>query len=200
VGALIGRPVPSHGLLFRNRLAPAVPLVPRCDSSGAPTPSDGELTTRRRHAYASDATGSAEWRFLLGVGSGSLRRGFGTPASGPPIPCRFRLCLVRRSAARRRCRTRLPTPRALPRLAWFWGPCGGKFDAACDSQRSNRLTRPGSSKSARDGKVKAAICAASLLDHAHGAREVRLALLRVDRDVSCDDDHGCAPLQATRNV
>jgi hypothetical protein len=46
----------------------------------------------------------------------------------------------------------------------------------------------------RDGEVEAATCLASLLDNAHGAREVRLGLLRVDRDVSCDDDHGCAPL------
>ena len=34
----------------------------------------------------------------------------------------------------------------------------------------------------RDGKVQAAICLASLLDNAHRAREVRLALLEVDRD------------------
>jgi hypothetical protein len=45
-----------------------------------------------------------------------------------------------------------------------------------------------------DGKVEAASCSASLSDNAHAAREVGLALLRVDRDVSCDDDHGCAPL------
>jgi hypothetical protein len=41
--------------------------------------------------------------------------------------CRFTLCLFRRRAARRRCRTRLPTPRALPRLAWCWGRCCGRF-------------------------------------------------------------------------
>ena len=46
----------------------------------------------------------------------------------------------------------------------------------------------------RDGKVEAAICPASLFDDAYAAREVGLALLRVDRDVACDDDHGCAPL------
>jgi hypothetical protein len=51
-----------------------------------------------------------------------------------------------------------------------------------------------------DGKVEAAICLASLLDNAYGAREVRLALLRVDRDVSCDDDHGCAPLRKSSRV
>jgi hypothetical protein len=51
-----------------------------------------------------------------------------------------------------------------------------------------------------DGKVEAAICLASLLDNAYGAREVRLALLRVDRDVSCDDDHGCAPLRKSSCV
>jgi hypothetical protein len=50
----------------------------------------------------------------------------------------------------------------------------------------------------RDGKVEAAICSASLFDNADGAREVGLALLRVDRDVSCDDDHGCVPFRSLR--
>src|SRR5918999_5833527 len=45
-----------------------------------------------------------------------------------------------------------------------------------------------------DGEVEAAICPASLFDNGHAAREVGRALLRLDRDVSCDDDHGCAPL------
>ena len=46
----------------------------------------------------------------------------------------------------------------------------------------------------RDGEVETAIRLTSLLDDAHEAREVRLALLGVDHDVSRDDDHGCAHL------
>jgi hypothetical protein len=55
--------------------------------------------------------------------------------TGPPRshrswlgPCRkFMLCLPRTRAARRRCHTRLPTPRASPRLARCWGRCRGRF-------------------------------------------------------------------------
>jgi hypothetical protein len=52
----------------------------------------------------------------------------------------------------------------------------------------------------RHGEVEAAIRLASLLDDAHGVREVGLALLGVDRDVSCDDDHGALLPHATMNV
>src|SRR5918992_2964019 len=45
-----------------------------------------------------------------------------------------------------------------------------------------------------DREIEAAGCPASLLDDAHTAREVRLALLRLNGDVSCNDDHGCAPV------
>ena len=45
-----------------------------------------------------------------------------------------------------------------------------------------------------DGEVEAASCPACLFDDAHAAREVGLALLGLDGDVSCNDDHGCAPL------
>jgi hypothetical protein len=41
--------------------------------------------------------------------------------------CRFTLCPFRTRAARRRCRTRLPTPSVLPRLACCWGRCCGRF-------------------------------------------------------------------------
>jgi hypothetical protein len=45
-----------------------------------------------------------------------------------------------------------------------------------------------------DGDVEASSCPARLFDDAHAAREVGLALLRLDGDVSCNDDHGYAPL------
>src|SRR4029453_19649969 len=55
----------------------------------------------------------------------------------------------------------------------------------------------------RDGEVEAASCPACLFDDAHAAREVGLALLGLDGDVSCNDDHGallfCTPMhRATR--
>jgi hypothetical protein len=40
--------------------------------------------------------------------------------------CRFTLRPFRTRAARRRCRTRLPTPRALPRLTCCWGRARGR--------------------------------------------------------------------------
>jgi hypothetical protein len=70
--------------------------------------------------------------------------------------------------------------------------------AACDSQRFKEVDAAGVEQVGRDGKVEAAICSASLFHNAHGAREVGLARLRVDRDVSCDDDHGCAPFRSLR--
>src|SRR5829696_194927 len=45
-----------------------------------------------------------------------------------------------------------------------------------------------------DGEVEAASCPACPFDDAHAAREVGLTLLGLDGDVSCDDDHWCAPL------
>jgi len=64
--------------------------------------------------------------------------------------------------------------------------------ASWDSQRSKMSMRPGSIRSAVIAK-QAAVCLACPFDDAHTAREVGLALFRVDRDVSCDDDHGFAP-------
>src|SRR5918996_1269111 len=45
-----------------------------------------------------------------------------------------------------------------------------------------------------DRDVEAANCPASLFDDAHTACEVGVALLRLNGDVSCNDDHGCAPV------
>ena len=81
----------------------------------------------------------------------------------------------RTRAARRRCRTRLPTPRAL-RLLSSWGRRRKALTAACDSQRSKRLTRPGSIRSAVMAKSRQPL-PACLFDDAHAAREVGLALL-----------------------
>ncbi len=58
------------------------------------------------------------------------------PARAPGPGRRFMLCLPRTGAARRRCRTRPPTPRASPRLARCWG-------------RRGRFRRPLATPSAR---------------------------------------------------
>ena len=51
--------------------------------------------------------------------------------------CRFMSCLLRTGAARRRCRTRPPTPRGIAALCSNLGPLRRKVSrAACDSQRS----------------------------------------------------------------
>jgi hypothetical protein len=44
-----------------------------------------------------------------------------------------------------------------------------------------------------DREVEAANSSASLFDNARTVREVGLALQRLNGDVSCNDDHGCAP-------
>jgi hypothetical protein len=59
------------------------------------------------------------------------------------------LCFPRTRAVHRRCRTRLPTPRALLRLAHCWVAAAEGSTSACDSQRSMMLTRPGSAVMAK---------------------------------------------------
>jgi hypothetical protein len=80
----------------------------------------------------------------------------------------------------------------------FRGRFGGRFDGRLRLPALKEVDAAGVEQVGRDDKVEAAICSASLFDNAHAAREVGLALLRVDRDVSCDDDHGCAPFRCLR--
>ena len=65
---------------------------------------------------------------------------------------------------------------------------------ACDSQHSKMSTRLGSTRSLADRDVEAANCPASVFDDAHTAGKVGLSLLRLNGDVSCNDDHVCAPV------
>jgi hypothetical protein len=56
------------------------------------------------------------------------------------------------------------------------------------------LMRPRVEQIGGDREIETASCPASRFGDAHLAREVGLALLRLDGDVSCNDDHGCAPV------
>ena len=60
--------------------------------------------------------------------------------------------------------------------------------AARDSQRSNISIRP-ASPDRGDGEVEAAGGEAGLFHDVHAVRKVRLALVRVDDDMPCDDYH-----------
>jgi hypothetical protein len=96
------------------------------------------------------------------------------PGCGGRLPSRdgssrVMLCVPRTSAARRRRRTRLPTPRALPQLACCGGASAEGFDGGLRLPALEDVDLAGVDQVGGDGEVEAA---ASLFDNVHAAREV----------------------------
>ena len=107
--------------------------------------------------------------------------------SSPLPPSRTR-------TARRRRRTRRPTPNGWPRLARRWDRCPGRLRQPLATPSAQDVDAAGVDQVGGDGEVEAASGPACQFDDAHTALKVGLALLGLDGDVSCNDDHGCASL------
>jgi hypothetical protein len=111
----------------------------------------------------------------------------------------FIYSLIRKGAVPRLARSHFfPYPEderthgaALPHLARCWGRCCGRFRQPLRLPALEDVNAAGVDQVGCDGEVEAASCRACLFDDAHAAREVRLALLGLDGDVSCNDDYGC---------
>jgi len=70
------------------------------------------------------------------------------------------------------------------------GACAEGFDGRLRLPALEDVDPVGVDQVGGDGEIEAVRCPACLFDDAHAAREVGLALLGLDGDVSCDDDDG----------
>ncbi len=129
--------------------SPVLPTLLRCDSGGARVPSDDEVARadvvpmhRVRQAWSRGASvGRPERQPARGVS--------GRPHPVRPISCRFTLCLFRTRARTSAMSYSATDTESIAARCLFRGPLRRKvLTASCDRQRSNRLTRPGSSESA----------------------------------------------------